>query len=146
MTTPPLVTVAIPKALLVQVPPAGDAVSVVVLSIQIGLGPVRVDVGFGDTVPVNVIEVQPVAVNVKVKLAVPALIPVTRPALFTVATPGLLLVHTPPVVGDNVVVKPTHILLGPVNEVGGKIATVITGEVASDTQPPVSVNVNVTLP
>lgn len=140
-----MVTVAIVGTLLTQVPPGGDAVKVVVLSIHIGFGPARVEVGFGDTVPVKPKDVQPVEVSWKVNIAVPALIPVTRPELFTVATAGLLLDHVPPVVGDSVVVKPTQILFGPVNDVGGKIATV-TGAVGLDTQPPVSVNVNVALP
>lgn len=39
--------------------------------------------------------------------------------MVTVATDGLLLVHVPPVVGDNVVVDPTHMVEGPVTETIG---------------------------
>jgi hypothetical protein len=54
-------------------------------------------------------EGQPVAVNVKVKVAVPGATPVTTPPFVTVATAGLLLVHVPPVLGDNVVLFPIQI-------------------------------------
>lgn len=43
----------------------------------------------------------------------------TTPTFDTEATEGLELDHVPPVVGDNVVVEPTHIVEGPVTETAG---------------------------
>jgi len=110
----------------------------VVLSIHIGDDPVRLTVGFADTVPFKEAEIQPVDVCVNVKLTDPADIPVTSPALVTVATAGLLLAHVPPVVGERVVVNPSQIVEGPVNDTTGGIFTVI-GAVLSETQPVASV-------
>jgi hypothetical protein len=56
---------------------------------------------------------------VKVNVAVPAPTPVTSPSLFTDATEGLLLTHVPPLVGDNVVVPPTQIVVLPVMATDG---------------------------
>lgn len=60
------------------------------------------------------LEIQPVAVSVKVNVAVPAETPVTTPALVTVAIAGLLLSQVPPVVGDTLEVVPSQIDAGPV--------------------------------
>lgn len=59
-------------------------------------------------------EVHPVAAFVNVKVTLPNPTPVTTPAFVIVAIPVLLLVHVPPVVGDNVVLAPTQMVLGPV--------------------------------
>jgi hypothetical protein len=55
---------------------------------------------------------------------VPAETAVTTPLSLTVATDGLLLVQVPPVVGDNVVVKPSQMVLAPVIETTGGVVTV----------------------
>jgi hypothetical protein len=96
VTTPAFVTVATARLLLVHVPPVvGD--KAVVPPIQILLEPVMLTTGMAlmVTMPVGA-EIQPVAVWVKVKVAVPAETPVTTPALVTVATAGLLLAQVPP--------------------------------------------------
>jgi len=105
VTTPALVTVATALLLLVHVPPVtGDSVIVFPTHTDDG----AVTTGFALTVTEVVVLLQPVAVFVKVKLAVPADTPVTTPALVTVAIALLLLVHVPPVTGDKVIVLPTH--------------------------------------
>ena len=63
-----------------------------------------------------------------VKVAVPAATPVTTPAFVTVAIALLLLTHVPPVVGDKVVVDPTHTDVLPVILTVGSAFTV-TAEV-----------------
>jgi hypothetical protein len=68
-------------------------------------------------------------VFVKVKVGAPAATPVTTPALVTVAKAVLLLAHVPPVVGDKLVVTPTHIAVAPVIETVGKALTVTVGVV-----------------
>jgi hypothetical protein len=91
------------------------------------------------------LEVQP-AILVKVKVTLPKPTPVTTPAFVTVAIPVLLLVHVPPVVGDNVVLAPTQIVLGPVIFTIGFGLTVIT-LLGNEIQPVVAfVNLNVTEP
>ena len=79
-------------------------------------------------------DTQPVAVFVNVKVAVPADIPVTNPAFVTVAIPLLLLIHVPPVVGESVVVEPTHTDDAPVILTEG-LAIMVTVAVGLDTQP-----------
>ena len=84
-------------------------------------------------------EVQPVLVCINVKVAIPPDTPVTIPASVTVATDVLLLVHVPPVVGDKVVVVPTHIAVDPVMLTIGKLLTVTTAlPVIVSVQPPVT--------
>ena len=57
-------------------------------------------------------------------VAVPAATPVTTPAFVTVAIALLLLAHVPPVVGDKVVVAPTHTDVLPVILTVGSAFTV----------------------
>jgi hypothetical protein len=147
VTTPALVTVATALLLLTQVPPVvGD--KVVVAPAHIALTPVILTVGFAFTVTWGVAkDAQPVLVSVKVNVAVPPATPVTTPASVTVAKVLLLLAHVPPVVGDSVVVFPSHIVLAPVILTIGFELTVIWG-VAKDTHPVlvwVKVNVAVLL-
>ena len=59
------------------------------------------------------VEEQPVAVSVKVKVAVPALTPVTTPASVTVATAVLLLIQVPPVFGVTFAVLPVQTSVAP---------------------------------
>ena len=92
------------------------------------------------------LEVQPVAVSVKVNVAVPAAIPVTTPAFDTVAIAELLLTQVPPVVGDTLEVVPSQIDAGPVMLTVGFACTVIA-LVGKDMHPvDVCVKVNVALP
>lgn len=109
--------------------------------------PVMLTTGKAVTVTAAVgIEAQPVALLVKVNVAMPADKPVTTPALVTEATEGLLLIQVPPKVGDSVVVNPAQILLAPVTVATGKALTV-TGGVAAEVQPVVpSVKVKVAVP
>jgi hypothetical protein len=78
-----------------------------------------------------------------VNVTLPAATPVTTPALVTVALVLSLLVHVPPVVGDKVMVLPTH------TEDEGALTTgsafTVTADVVLE-QPLASVNVKVTLP
>jgi hypothetical protein len=100
-----LVTVALVPSLLVQVPPVvGDNVIVVPTHTEAP----ALTTGNAFTVTDDVVALQPVAVIAKVKVALPAATPVTTPALVTVALVASLLIHVPPVVGDNVIVLPTH--------------------------------------
>ena len=65
--------------------------------------------GKGDTVTELVVLLQPVEVDVKVKVTVPTETPVTNPVvLLMVAAPGVLLTQVPPVLGLTVIVAPTH--------------------------------------
>ncbi len=146
VTTPALVTVATAVLLLAHVPPVeGD--KVVVAPSQIVDAPVMLTVGLAIMVTALVaFETHPVAVLVKVNVAVPAAIPVTNPTFVTVATDVLLLTHVPPVVGDNVVVAPTHTEDEPVILTVGLAITVIA-LVGFDVQPvDVFVKVKVTEP
>lgn len=119
VTTPPLVTLAIAVLLLDQAPPdEGD--KVVVVPVHIELDPTILTTGLLSTViGLVALEIQPVEVLVKTKVALPACTPVTRPALLTVATDGLELTQVPPETGDNVVVDATQTLEGPVMMVVG---------------------------
>ena len=105
VTTPAFVTDAIEGLLLTQVPPGvGD--NVIVLPTHTDAP--AVTTGFAFTVTAEVVALQPVDVWVKVNVALPAARPVTTPAFVTDAIEGLLLTHVPPVVGDRVIVLPTH--------------------------------------
>ena len=109
VTAPALVTLAEAGVLLTQVPPVvGDKVVVPPLA-QIEDAPVILTVGRAVTVTAVVVLAQFGAVElVKVKVALPAATPVTTPALVTVALVVSLLAHIPPMVGDKVMVLPTH--------------------------------------
>lgn len=146
VTTPALVTVATAGSLLVQLPPVvGD--KLVVAPIQMLLEPVMLTTGKAFTVTAAVgTDTHPVAVRVKLKVAVPAETPVTTPALVTVATAGLLLAQVPPVVGDKVVVKPTQMLLFPVMLTAGNGFTVTAVVVEEQLGDALSVNVKVAEP
>ena len=61
-----------------------------------------------------VVLLHPVAVCVKVNVAVPAPTPVTIPALVTVALVIALLCHVPPDAGDTLVVLSTRMVVGPI--------------------------------
>ena len=146
VTTPPLVTLATPGALLAQVPPVvGD--KVVIEPTQMLFTPVMLTTGAAFTVTAGVgADAQPVSELVKIKVTEPAETPVTTPALVTVAMAGLLLAHVPPVVGESVVVEPVQILVAPVILAVGSALTV-TGDVGAETQPVVVlVKEKVTLP
>jgi hypothetical protein len=82
--------------------------------VQIGcvIAPTIGAVGLAFTVKL-LLDVQPVAVSVKVKVTVPALMPDTTPVFVTVATAVLLLIHVPPVVGVTVAELPTHTASAP---------------------------------
>jgi uncharacterized iron-regulated membrane protein len=122
VTKPASVTVAKAVLLLAHVPPVvGD--KLVVAPTQIAVAPVI------ETEPLivtaDVVFRHPVVVFVKVKVGVPVATPVTTPASVTVAKAVLLLAHVPPVVGDKLVVVPTHIAVAPVIETIGKALIVI---------------------
>ena len=112
VTTPALVTEAA-ALLLTQVPPVvGD--KVVVAPTHIDVLPVMLTTGLALIVTAPVVAEQFGAVLlVNVKVALPVERPVTIPALVTEAA-ALLLNQVPPVVGDRVVVAPTHIDVLPV--------------------------------
>jgi hypothetical protein len=121
LTSPALVTVATAALVLAQVPPVmGD--KVVVLPTQTEAG--AVTTGKVLTVTEAVVALHPLAVLVKVNVAVPAAIPLTRPAFVTVATAALLLAQVPPVVGDNWLVEFIQIDELPVIATRGNIFTV----------------------
>jgi hypothetical protein len=146
VTTPALETVATLAFVLTQVPPVvGDRV--VVKPTQTLVLPVILTTGIAFTVTAAVgAEIQPVAVLVKVKVAVPAATPVTSPLLVTVATAGLLLDQVPPEDGDKPVVAPTQMLLGPLIPTVGSAFTVMA-EVGAEIQPVlVLVKVKVAVP
>jgi hypothetical protein len=145
-TIPALVTVAKAVLLLAHVPPVvGD--KVVVAPTHMGFAPVMLTTGFALTVTADVAkDVHPVLVWVNVKVGAPLDTPDTTPALVTVAKALSLLAHVPPVVGDKVVVAPTHIAFAPVILTTG-FAFTVTADVAKDAHPVlVSVNVNVGAP
>jgi hypothetical protein len=146
VTTPAFVTEATPALVLTQVPPVvGDRV--VVDPTQMLFGPVTLTTGMALTItdPVGT-ETHPVAVLVKVNVAVPADTPVTTPLFVTVATAALLLAQVPPVEGDNPVVKPTQMLFGPLMPTVGNALTV-TADVGAEAPPVIElVKVKVTVP
>ena len=146
VTTPALVTVATPGALLVHVPPETGN-KVVVAPTQIVLVPSILTTGSAFTVTVAVLAAQlGAAVLVKVKKTVPPDRPETRPALVTEATAGLLLTQVPPVDGDKVVVAPAQIVLSPTMLTTGN-ALIVTAAVGAETQPVVElVKVKVAVP
>ncbi len=66
------------------------------------------------TVTLSVVDSHPVFESLKVKVTSPEDIPVTSPVLVTVALVISLDDHVPPLVGDKLVVFPTHIEVAPV--------------------------------
>lgn len=109
VTIPVAPTVATAVLLLLHPPPPVASESDVVSPAHTVLVP-NIAVGNGVTVTTAVV-VQPVAVEVKVMVVVPAAIALTTPpGLVIVATPGVLLVHVcaPAVASPSVVVFPTH--------------------------------------
>ena len=132
VTTPPLVTVAIP----VDEETQGLVVAGVALPVNVKLLPTHIAelpvmVGNGLTVTVLVF-VHPLP-SVKEMVAVPAETPVTMPVLFTVATPVLFEVQLPVPVAEllpvNCVLDPTQIVVFPVIVGSGFIVTVVDARV-----------------
>jgi hypothetical protein len=142
-----LVIVATAVLLLTHVPNVVGLTVVVLLIQSEVLEPVIFVVGRALTVTVLVAsDGQSVVLLVNVNITVPPLTPVTTPALVTVAIPLLLLAHVPPVVGLNVVVAPSHIVLAPVMLTLG-FALTVNGDVAIELHPVlVNVYVNVAVP
>jgi hypothetical protein len=146
VTTPALVIVAMAGLLLDHIPPVTGETEEVPPT-QILLPPVMLTTGKALTVTGGVgAEIQPLKVLVNVNVAEPADTPVTTPPLVTVATAGLLLVQVPPMVGDNVVVAPTQIVLVPVMLPAGVVFTVMAGVGAEAHPVLVLVNVKVAVP
>ena len=101
ITIPSFVTVAIEGLLLNHVPP-DDGDKVEVEPIQIKVDPViKVDGLESTEIGSEALEIHPVTLSIKVKVALPIVNPVTNPRLLTLATLGLLLVQVPPDVGES---------------------------------------------
>lgn len=81
--------------------------------------------GKGKTVTVFDILLQPVAVNVNVKVTLPAKTPVAKPLLSIVAMPGALLIQVPPVPGLAVMVAPAHNKADGVLTIGGALTVMV---------------------
>jgi hypothetical protein len=125
---PEVPTVAIPVALLLQVPPGADAVNVMGVEIHITEPPVIVGDGAAFTVTkaVDVATPQPDATAYEME-AVPAVTPVTTPPLVIVAVPSASLVHVPPGIDAlNVVVAAVHTTSDPVIVAGVPAAFTVT--------------------
>jgi hypothetical protein len=101
--------------LLIHVPPV-PGLAVIVEPIHNDVNGV-LTTGRAFTVMLEVVLLQPVAVSVKVKVAVPAVKPVINPAFVILTTVGLLLTHVPPVPGLALIVPPIH------NDVNGVLTT-----------------------
>ena len=93
-----------------QVPPDVALLNCVTSFTQIEAAPsvMGAIAGKAFTVTEAVVLVQPVEVNVKVKVTLPTDTPVIKPALVIVAIPLLLLTQVPPVFGDAVIVLLTQ--------------------------------------
>lgn len=127
VTNPLLSTLATTGLLDVQTPPV-EGVKVVVVPIHKLLLPVIVAVGLVDTVTTaEGLLIQPVDVDVKVKVAEPTETPVITPALVMLAMEELLLTHVPPVVGVMPIEVPIHTVLRPVSVAMGLGLTVKVG-------------------
>lgn len=140
VTTPPLLTVAMPAALLLHVPPPVAHASVAVApwhSVTAVAGVIAA--GVANTVTDCTAE-HPLTVYDIVHT--PAVTPVTTPPA-TVAMPGLELLHAPPVpVVARVVVLPIHTVGVPVITAGaGDMVIVCVFDVKSEVQVPVVVHV-----
>jgi hypothetical protein len=142
VTNPVLSTVATLVSLLVQVPPE-FGVRFIVAPMQIPVDGAFIT-GRSFTVMLAVVLLQPVAVDVNVKVTVPAATVVTNPALSTVATFVSLLVQVPPEFGVRFIVAPTQILEDG-TLITGKSFTVILAVVLLHPVD-VEVNVKVTVP
>ena len=123
MSCPVDVTFATPGPPLLQAPPAGDAVIVVVLPTQISVEP-TIDPGFG-LIVITRIDMQPVDIAY-VMFVIPDETPYTRPVGSIVAMEVLRLVHVPPAVAQyTFVVLPTQADETPVI-LAGRLFTVTT--------------------
>jgi hypothetical protein len=91
-----------------------------------------------------VVLVQPVAVRVKVKVAIPGATPVTIPLFVTDATDGLLQTQVPPEDGDKVTTPFPHIAFVPTIVATG-VSIIVKGSVVL-LQTPAAVKVKVTRP
>ena len=122
---PTLLIVATAGALLTHVPPMPGLAVIVVPTHNLVVGVLTTGSAF--TVTEGVVLLQPVAVEVKVKVTVPAEIPVTNPALLIVATAGALLTHVPPTDGLAVIVAPTHKVADGVLTTGSGLTVILIG-------------------
>lgn len=129
----PKVQVPVPEAPMLTVPVSKQ-------SKALGSGP-ALGLAFTVTLPVG-LDTQPVAVEVKVKLTVPAISAVTKPVLVTVAFDPSELSHVPPEEGDNWVVEPTHTEVDPVMLTVGLAFTLMV-ELAEPVHPKLLVTVTV---
>lgn len=127
LTTPEVLTVATPIALLVQLPPLVVQLSGVVCPVHNAVLPVM---AAGEVLVEVVLYTAQLAPSEYVMVAVPALTPVTRPEDEpTVAKPVDPLVHTPPDMASvNEVLRPAHTLVAP--EMGPGAVVTVTGAVA----------------
>ena len=131
---PALVIVAMPGALLTQVPPAPGLAVIVLPTHNVAEGVLTK--GGEITVTDAVVALQPVAVEVKVKVTLPTDIPVITPAPVIDAIPGALLTQVPPAPGLAVIVLPTHNVAEGVLTTGrGFTVTVAVPLTARETQP-----------
>ncbi len=130
VVTPPGVLV------MVQLPlgsPLNTTLPVGVVQMGWVIAPTMGAVGLAFTVKV-LLDVQPVAVSVKVNVTVPAMMPDTTPAFVTVAIALLLLNQVPPVVGVKTAELPTHTSSAPPNTGFPGMALITTPALAGDTQ------------
>jgi hypothetical protein len=86
---------------------------------------------------------QPVAVSVKVRVAVPVLTPVTIPALVTVAMALSLLDQVPPELGVTLAVLPTQTSVAPPSIGLSGIGSIIAGVDGAEIHPSLLVTENV---
>jgi hypothetical protein len=133
VTSPVLLTDAIPGNSLVQVPPLAG-ISWVVWPGQIVAGPTILIIGFERTVTLPPgSEVHPDPCSVNVKDAFPAAIALTSPVPETVATEVLEDVHVPPVEGVSWAALPTQTVLFVMLIVG--LEYTVNAGLGRDTQP-----------
>jgi hypothetical protein len=141
VTSPAFVTDAIALLLLNHVPPdEGDKVIVPPTHKAVAE---ELIIGSAFTVTEEVVLLHPVAVCVKVKVALPVDSPVTTPELVTVATEVLVLTQVPPEVGERVIVLPIQTEDAAVT-VGG--AFIVITAVVAEQFVVASENVKVALP
>ena len=109
VTTPVVLTAAVPGALLLHVPPTTELPNARVAPTQTVVPPVILP---GAASSVNgKVATQPAVYDI---VTVPATRPVTTPDVLTVATVGLLLLHVPPLDAMlNGVLEPTHTDVAP---------------------------------
>src|SRR5690606_11475511 len=132
----------------VKLPPSTSTVSTLSSPAQTVSGEAVTELitGISNTSIEGVVELQPVAVFVNVKVTLPGLIPVITPPFVMVAIALLLLVQVPPVVGDNVWLSFTQIslLLGKLVMLGNALITTLLVVLGHEVD--ALVKVNVTLP